>query len=109
MSIPDMRQAMDLFIMYGLSSMFVFFGAFIYEMYLRYKNYSHRIAIDRLLMSTIVGSVVALFVISEIGHRFAFVQCLAIAFLIGLLGFQILVKISRLDFWIELYNRFRNK
>lgn len=109
MRIPNFEELMSLIILYGLTSMFVLIGAFTFEMYMKYKNYSFRIALDRLVMSTIVGSVASLFIISEFGDRLAFVQALAVAYLIGLLGFQILVKVSKLEFWEGLFRRFYNK
>jgi hypothetical protein len=109
MHIPDKNQLISLVIVYGLSSMFVLFGAFTYELYVKRKGFNYRIAIDRLVMSTLVGSMAALFMIGELGDRLSFAQSLALSYVTGLLGFQILIKISKLEFWEGIIDRFFNK
>lgn len=109
MHIPDKNQLISLVIAYGLSSMFVLFGAFTYELYVKCKGFNYRIAIDRLVMSTLVGSMAALFMIGELGDRLSFAQSLSLSYVTGLLGFQILIKISKLEFWEGIIDRFFNK
>lgn len=95
----------------GLGSTFIFtaLGSLTSELYMLTIAKSRRISLNRFFVSTLCGGFLSLFLGEYIGCKLTITTYYSMCFLFGLVGFEVALKATRLDFWIELYNKKKNK
>ena len=90
----------------GITFIFIlivsFFGAFTKDCYNTLIKKEEEIKIARILVSTIVASIVGFALSDYIIKQFGYKITMLISFITGTIGFEAMGKISNLGFWIEV-------
>lgn len=78
---------------------FCFIGAIVKDTYNTLIDKDEKVSIIRILISTIVSSIILFSISDYILRRISYKLLTLFCFLGGMLGFEILGKISKLEFW----------
>ena len=104
--IKDTNTVMWFMVGLGATFLFTGVGAFISELYALYLAKSRRISGLRAFISTISGGFIALLIGDNISH-ISPIKYFAMCFVLGLVGFELTMKITRLNFWIDLLKKLK--
>ena len=90
----------------GLGSTFIFtgFGSIVSEAYMLAIAKTRKISLSRSFISTVCAGFIAMLIFDNFPHM-TITTYYSMCFILGLVGFNLAMKITRLDFWIELYNK----
>ena len=89
---------------------FCFIGAIVKDTYNTLIDKDEKVSIIRILISTIVSSIILFSISDYILRRISYKLLTLFCFLGGMLGFEILGKISKLEFWknsSEMFKKFK--